>query len=372
MDVDGDDGVVIDRYLRGITLLASDDFGYYLFNAHGDVVQIADGSGVVTKDYDYDAFGVQVDSDGGMRYTDVGDAMFEDADTNPWRYCGEYFDTETNTIYLRARYYDPVTGRFSSEDPIRAGLNWYTYCINNPIVFVDPWGLAEIAVRSTIEGLGGRVIWDNKTKKATVYLDGQKVEVYAGDKNGSYIGKDGRMRTDDGWLFKAMSGMVFELGKGWNGRIERHGSGNGYQKHVHIYNGKQQWSQNDDGSPHDDGKNSPGGPPKKILKSLKDKKGWDWNEKENNWINKCDIYLDAGGLYVITYPNGQTGYVPDTWWYVRRLRPYNSEIVDAYLRINRSNTTVAPPLYLPFPNSVPMPNITVPGFPQIQFPILGW
>ena len=140
MDVDGDDGAVIDRYIRGITLLASEDYGYYLFNAHGDVVQLADGSGVVEKDYDYDAFGVQVDSDGQTVYTQSGDALFEDSDTNPWRYCGEYFDTETNTIYLRARYYDPVTGRFSSEDPIRDGLNWYTYCANNPILYVDPLG----------------------------------------------------------------------------------------------------------------------------------------------------------------------------------------------------------------------------------------
>jgi len=123
-------------------LLASDDFGYYLYNAHGDVVQLADGSGAVTKDYNYDAFGVQLDSDGQMQYTDVGDALFEDTDTNPWRYCDEYFDTETNTIYLRARYYNPALGRFSSEDPIRDGLNWYTYCESNPIIFIDPWGLA--------------------------------------------------------------------------------------------------------------------------------------------------------------------------------------------------------------------------------------
>jgi hypothetical protein len=105
------------------------------------------------------------------------------------------------------------------------------------------------------------------------------------------------MHTDDGWLFKAMAGKTFELGKGWSGRIERHGSENGYQRHAHVYDSKHSYSQIDEGSPHDDGKNSPGGPPKKVLESLKDKKGWDWKGKENDWINKCDIYLDAGGLY---------------------------------------------------------------------------
>jgi len=36
----------------------------------------------------------------------------------------------------------PRTGRFSQEDPIRDGLNWYTYANNNPVLFIDPWGLA--------------------------------------------------------------------------------------------------------------------------------------------------------------------------------------------------------------------------------------
>ena len=38
-------------------------------------------------------------------------------DTNPFRYCGEYYDNETESIYLRARNYDPGIGRFTSEDP---------------------------------------------------------------------------------------------------------------------------------------------------------------------------------------------------------------------------------------------------------------
>jgi len=35
-----------------------------------------------------------------------------------------------------------TTGRFTQEDPIRCGLNWYTYCMNNPIMFSDPTGLS--------------------------------------------------------------------------------------------------------------------------------------------------------------------------------------------------------------------------------------
>ena len=56
-------------------------------------------------------------------------------------YAGEYHDAETGFIYLRARYYNPAIGRFINEDPIRDGLNWYAYCHNDPVNFVDPSGL---------------------------------------------------------------------------------------------------------------------------------------------------------------------------------------------------------------------------------------
>lgn len=45
--------------------------------------------------------------------------------------------------YYRARYYNPTTGRFLSEDPIgfRAGVNLYSYVLGDPIMFGDPLGL---------------------------------------------------------------------------------------------------------------------------------------------------------------------------------------------------------------------------------------
>jgi RHS repeat-associated protein len=120
------------RYIRGIGLIYSDINGtrsYFLFNGRGDVIQLTNSNGAVIINYDYDAFGNERDSD--------------PYDTNPWRFNGEYWDNETETYYLRFRYYNPRTGRFTTEDPIRDGLNWYTYCGNNPIIFIDPWGLAS-------------------------------------------------------------------------------------------------------------------------------------------------------------------------------------------------------------------------------------
>ena len=67
-------------------------------------------------------------------------------DRNPWRYSGEYLDVETGTYYLRARYYQPTTGRFLTEDIVRPGTNWYVYCSNNPVSFIDSSGLAEYRV----------------------------------------------------------------------------------------------------------------------------------------------------------------------------------------------------------------------------------
>ncbi|MBN7773730.1 polymorphic toxin-type HINT domain-containing protein [Clostridium aminobutyricum] len=131
LELDANSGVV-NRYIRGNGLINSDKNGWYLFNGHGDVVQLADNAGTVIKEYAYDAFGNEKNSDPN--------------DTNPFRYCGEYFDSETGSIYLRARYYEPEIGRFLTEDTVKGkesdplSLNLYTYCENNPVMYNDPSG----------------------------------------------------------------------------------------------------------------------------------------------------------------------------------------------------------------------------------------
>jgi RHS repeat-associated core domain len=70
-------------------------------------------------------------------------------DPNPFRYCGEYYDAELQEIYLRARSYDPTSGRFTQEDPSKDTDNWYAYTNNNPVMFKDPSGLAIYFVHGT-------------------------------------------------------------------------------------------------------------------------------------------------------------------------------------------------------------------------------
>jgi len=65
-------------------------------------------------------------------------------------YCanlGHVTDDESGLIYMRARYYEPSTGRFLSEDPARDGANWYVYCGNEPVLRLDSHGTVDQEAR---------------------------------------------------------------------------------------------------------------------------------------------------------------------------------------------------------------------------------
>lgn len=59
------------------------------------------------------------------------------------RFCanlGHKQDDESDLIFMRARYYEPTTGRFVSQDPAHSGINWFAYCGNDPVSYVDRTG----------------------------------------------------------------------------------------------------------------------------------------------------------------------------------------------------------------------------------------
>lgn len=68
---------------------------------------------------------------------------------NTFTYTGRQYDRETGLYYYRNRYYDPKIGRFLTQDPLGTvdGYNLYTYVKNNPVNFMDPFGLASIRSR---------------------------------------------------------------------------------------------------------------------------------------------------------------------------------------------------------------------------------
>ena len=143
----------------------------YLFkDVHGDTTMLMQGTSQKGT-YDYDAYGKQTDITG-------------TAD-NPYRYCGEYTDEETGFIYLRNRYYDPSIGRFISEDPAKSGSNWYVYCENNPVKFVDPWGLVAGEHFATLELLADDWAWN-------WYADSDFIMMELGSIIYTVVGDDGK------------------------------------------------------------------------------------------------------------------------------------------------------------------------------------
>ncbi len=89
----------------------------------------------VTASVQYDAFGNVTSSSGAW--------------SGPFAYGGPYgyqSDPDSGLKLLGHRYYDPSTGRFLTRDPIKDGRNWYSYCGNNPLRFVDPTGCLLVLI----------------------------------------------------------------------------------------------------------------------------------------------------------------------------------------------------------------------------------
>lgn len=72
-----------------------------------------------------------------------------DSDFCPFRWPGQYEDTETGLYYNRFRYYDPTAGQYASQDPIglRGGLKVHCYA-KDPLTWKDPFGLSNIVYRA--------------------------------------------------------------------------------------------------------------------------------------------------------------------------------------------------------------------------------
>ena len=120
------------RHIQGLGLsyvqtIHDNAYHSYHQDEQGSTAYIT-GQGRETENiYQYDAFGNLLEQ--------------KEAVTNRILYTGQKYDQETGQYYLRARYYNPVVGRFLQEDTYRGdGLNLYAYCANNPVIYYDPSG----------------------------------------------------------------------------------------------------------------------------------------------------------------------------------------------------------------------------------------
>ena len=171
---------------------------------------------------------------------------------NPFRYRGYVYDVETGLYYLRSRYYNPSWGRFVNADEITSEFitcrvdNCFAYCNDCPTMYVD---------------------------------------------------KDGNL------------GGIFDLGQGWNWRIDPPSAGNGAQRHIHIWkNGVPRYSQNEDGSVHD---GLFGDPPKWIQKKLRELKKWDWKNEKKETVTPAPSYTPTPAASFSPAPVPAPVAVPD-------------------------------------------------------------
>jgi RHS repeat-associated protein len=123
-------------YVYGLGLISSTDGSgvqtYYDADGLGSTSDLTNSSATQTDGYTYDAFGAATHSPG--------------SSTQPFQFTGQQTDADSGLQYLRARYYDPSTGRLLGRDPfpgltsVPATQNPYAYALNNPATLSDPTG----------------------------------------------------------------------------------------------------------------------------------------------------------------------------------------------------------------------------------------
>ncbi|WP_206758537.1 putative Ig domain-containing protein [Nostoc punctiforme] len=151
-------GNLISNYIYGggsspfMRLDANGNAVYYLTDAMGSVIGLADNSGASSGKFLYDAFGNTLSQVGGA-----------DADTGgDFRFQGQWLESESGLYHFRARDYDPATGLFLSRDPVNIietvpeSFNPYQFVYNNPYIYSDPTGMItinEIGIARQVENI---------------------------------------------------------------------------------------------------------------------------------------------------------------------------------------------------------------------------
>ncbi|MFN7894124.1 MAG: RHS repeat-associated core domain-containing protein [Pirellula sp.] len=138
------EGVLLASIVRGVNVIGETRQGQsvvFITDRLGSIRAISSSAGAIVARFDYDAYGVQISSDG--------------ITSSPQRFTGESRSSLSGIDYLRARYYDPSQGRFLSADPFAGrlikpvSLHKYQYADLDPVNNRDPSGLFTLAELTT-------------------------------------------------------------------------------------------------------------------------------------------------------------------------------------------------------------------------------
>jgi RHS repeat-associated protein len=118
--------------IGGLLQLRQNEQNYYhLYDGKGNVSAIIDGNQAVVAKYRYDGFGNRTAQSGSF--------------DQPFMFSTKRHIAQTGLIYYGYRYYQPAVGRWLTRDPLQeaGGLNLYEFVQNNPVNYIDPWGLKD-------------------------------------------------------------------------------------------------------------------------------------------------------------------------------------------------------------------------------------
>jgi RHS repeat-associated protein len=148
-----------------------------------------------------------------VTYHPFGEANAKEG-TEEFLFSGKELDS-TELYYFGARYYDPEIGRWITRDPLRGkagspqSLNRYSYCVNNPVNFIDPVGLVSysnvvtgVTIRWTKDGQL-MITYEYNGETFTLLIDGDDWYLINPDGTKDTLVQDGKVMTDfaAGFLF---------------------------------------------------------------------------------------------------------------------------------------------------------------------------
>ncbi len=135
--------------------VSADGINLYLgCDETGSVKLITDAYGLEKASVAYDVFGKPVAENASSSNMDA----FTNAVISRAAYAGKPYDYATGLYDFGYRDYSPTLARFTTPDPIRDGINWYSYCAGDPINFVDAWGLKQIIAGDIVQLINDSIL----------------------------------------------------------------------------------------------------------------------------------------------------------------------------------------------------------------------